>query len=498
MLVAGLGVLAFLTGLTLRAQAPTNVLNPASDLAGKTLVTAEGNRTISGTFTFTVPQLFAAGTIGAPGVVGSADTTTGCQFSVASIGCSLAASQRLLLNASGLTIYGTQIVDNTGMVTTASLGTGSATNATFLRGDRTYQAITAGYPLNGRVTLTSGKAVTDTDVLAATTIYFTPYGGDLWSAYSGTAWTLRSGTEISLPVPASTNTNYDLFLFDNAGTWTLETQVWRQSGLAITGATNASPISIAATGHGLSTGDIAYLSGVQGNTAANGRFVVTVVDANNFTLNGSTGNGAYTTGGYFGARSIDIGTQNGVPVKSGTTTRRYLATFRTTGVSGQTEDSAVKRYVWNYYNRSRRLLTRQDPATSWNYTTATWRQANANAANQVDVVVGLQEPILSFSYTVAAFNTGGAGVNGLDFGLGEDITTQPIGTQAIGMVLNGSGSFPTSASVTFVKTGVPGRHTYTMLESSQANGFQTTWSGTGATTAGTNDANSILIGWIEG
>lgn len=69
------------------------------------------------------------------------------------------------------------------------------------------------------------------------------------------------------------------------------------TGKTISGATNASPISITATGHGYSSGDIVHISGVAGNTAANGLWQITVVDANTFTLNGSTGNASYTSGG---------------------------------------------------------------------------------------------------------------------------------------------------------------------------------------------------------
>lgn len=72
---------------------------------------------------------------------------------------------------------------------------------------------------------------------------------------------------------------------------------------AITGATNASPIQITSTAHGRSTNDVVSISGVLGNTAANGDWTITVVDANNFTLNGSAGNGAYTSGGVFVATS---------------------------------------------------------------------------------------------------------------------------------------------------------------------------------------------------
>jgi hypothetical protein len=65
----------------------------------------------------------------------------------------------------------------------------------------------------------------------------------------------------------------------------------------ITGATNASPIVITITGHGYITGDQVTISGVLGNDAANGEFVVTRIDADTFSLDGSTGDGAYTSGG---------------------------------------------------------------------------------------------------------------------------------------------------------------------------------------------------------
>lgn len=65
----------------------------------------------------------------------------------------------------------------------------------------------------------------------------------------------------------------------------------------ITAASNASPIVITCTGHGLTTGTQVTISGVGGNTAANGTFVVTRVDASTFSLQGSTGNAPYTSGG---------------------------------------------------------------------------------------------------------------------------------------------------------------------------------------------------------
>jgi len=66
---------------------------------------------------------------------------------------------------------------------------------------------------------------------------------------------------------------------------------------SITGATNATPIVITSTNHKLSTGNRVTITGVQGNTAANGTFNVTVLTANTFSLDSSVGNGSYTSGG---------------------------------------------------------------------------------------------------------------------------------------------------------------------------------------------------------
>jgi hypothetical protein len=63
-------------------------------------------------------------------------------------------------------------------------------------------------------------------------------------------------------------------------------------------ASYTAPISIGTTeAHGLATGNVVSISGVLGCTAANGTWTVTVTGSTHFTLNGSSGNGAYTSGG---------------------------------------------------------------------------------------------------------------------------------------------------------------------------------------------------------
>src|SRR3990172_13323102 len=58
-----------------------------------------------------------------------------------------------------------------------------------------------------------------------------------------------------------------------------------------------SPIVVTSTAHGFTNGQEVNVVDVLGNTAANGTWVVANVAANTFELVGSTGNGAYISGG---------------------------------------------------------------------------------------------------------------------------------------------------------------------------------------------------------
>lgn len=65
----------------------------------------------------------------------------------------------------------------------------------------------------------------------------------------------------------------------------------------ITAASNATPIVITSTAHGLATGDVVKIEGVGGNTSANNTWTITVLTANTFSLDGSTGTATYNGGG---------------------------------------------------------------------------------------------------------------------------------------------------------------------------------------------------------
>lgn len=66
------------------------------------------------------------------------------------------------------------------------------------------------------------------------------------------------------------------------------------SGLSVSGATNATPIvATFGAGHGQKNGDRVHISGITGNTGANGEWTLNFTGANTAQLLGSKGNGAY-------------------------------------------------------------------------------------------------------------------------------------------------------------------------------------------------------------
>jgi len=186
------------------------------------------------------------------------------------------------------------------------------------------------------------------------------------------------------------------------------------------------------------------------------------------------------------ARAVGLVLQNGIYVKAGATTRRYLGSFRTTPVNGQTEDSFAKRYCGNYYNRVLRPMKRQDGTNSWNYSTATFRQANGSPLNQLDFVIGVSEDAINANvYGVVASN---AGVP-VSVGIGLDSTTvnsaimlgQAIASTTISDGLNA-----------FYTAFVPaGRHTLVWLELGGGAGTQTWFGDNGSLTLSSGIIGSI-------
>lgn len=174
-------------------------------------------------------------------------------------------------------------------------------------------------------------------------------------------------------------------------------------------------------------------------------------------------------------RATALTTQDGVYVKNGDATRRYLGSIRTTTSSGQTEDSLLKRFVWNEYNRIERPLRRLESTSTWTYSTATFRQANASTANQVAVIVGVAENMIDLQIRALASNSSGISTT-VSVAIGEDSTSSVTTGNILQVYGSGLNTAPVGASAQLIKQPAIGYHFYAWLEYSDANAT-TTWYG---------------------
>ena len=205
---------------------------------------------------------------------------------------------------------------------------------------------------NGRLTLTSGTPVTTSDVTGATTIYYSPYNGNRIALYVNSAWQLDTFSELSKALGTLTSgKNYDVFIYDNSGTATIDS------------------------------------------------FVAWTSDT---------------------ARATAIVQQDGVWVKSGDATRRYLGTFRTTATT-TTEDSVANRLVWNMNNRIGRTIVKSDTDAGYAYTTGSWRSAHADTSHRIGAVFGMAETMIDVTYNCEISST--VSQNTGSIGIGVDSTT---------------------------------------------------------------------------
>ncbi len=271
----------------------------------------------------------------------------------------------------------------------------------------------------GRLTLVSNDPVPAADTSTATNVYFTPLDGNRVTLYDGTRWRLYTFSQLTLAIGTVTAAlPYDVFLYDNAGTLTLE--------------------------------QLAWTSGT--------------------------------------ARATALVRQDGVWCKTGALTRRYLGTFYTISTT-ETADTQAKRFLWNMYNRVLRAMQVEDATTSWTYTIATIRQSNANAANQIAFVRGLDEDAVEAHVRSRASNTT-AGVI-VSAGIGLDSTSLMVGfkdRRAISEVTGNTGVFGGSW------VGLPGigYHFLSWNEISGASGT-TTWYGTSGSVPATTGIYATVM-----
>lgn len=155
------------------------------------------------------------------------------------------------------------------------------------------------------------------------------------------------------------------------------------TGGAITGATNATPIVVTtATPHGLTSNDKVDISGVTGNTAANGtRRAITKTGASTFSINGSVGNGAYVAGGAIVAHRLTL-ENYGVAQQPGSNneTRPIGWTYNNDGLYGAFASVAGKFTITDTTAAAQRLIL---PDAASGDVTAQWGASTGGVSHLI-------------------------------------------------------------------------------------------------------------------
>lgn len=276
----------------------------------------------------------------------------------------------------------------------------------------------------GRLTLTTQTPVINTDVTAATTVYYTPYTGLLAPIYNGTnfvALSIVSELSLGLVAAHAASQIYDLYLFLVSGVVTL----------------GSGPSWAAGSGGSVTAGSCARGTGAGG--AALSRLNGTLTNAVSMTMtygpSGTTISISANRATYVGSMFMDATNGQVSCYVSWGQTRKYG--------------------LWNAYNRVPITVQCGDSTASWAYTTATVREANGSTANTIVIFSGLAEEPYALTY-LDNFQTAAATSCGVSVGIGFNTTTAFAGmrgsySSSIGTQLNISssltGSYPAAPSL---------------------------------------------------
>lgn len=153
-------------------------------------------------------------------------------------------------------------------------------------------------------------------------------------------------------------------------------------------------------------------------------------------------------------RATAIAQQDGVWVKSGTPTRRYLGTIRITGTTGQCEFSfgglaaggtAANLFVYNVQNKVQFTATVRDSTDSWSYTTGSWRSMDNSTNNRVNYIQGIQFDTIEAYVMGLIYGFNATTLCG--YGIGLDSTSTPAGGSFGGVFAQNAGgtAFPAAS-----------------------------------------------------
>lgn len=193
-------------------------------------------------------------------------------------------------------------------------------------------------------------------------------------------------------------------------------------------------------------------------------------------------------------RATALDWDSGFRIKTGDATRRYVGSLYASGAN-TTEDSIAKRYLWNCYHRKARPMRVIEATASWTYAVTTIRQARATATNQLDMMIGVSEDIVSADM-LSSF-TNGNGSQGAQVGIGLDSTTAFSASSLNSGQISSTLGLMHAATASYRAYVGEGRHYLTWLEAVSAAGTATFYgSGPGGNLS--NVTNSGIIGEVWG
>ena len=250
----------------------------------------------------------------------------------------------------------------------------------------------------GRLTLTSGLAITTSDVTAATTLYYTPgdavTGGQGMSnrlaLWDGSCWRRHQIAEFAIPVVATLDAVYDVFAFESrAVPSSTNTGTDIITFGSATGCATGSLVRVTTTGGGL-TAQTDYwwnaassTTGSLHTTLANALAGTSKVDLTASITSLMTGISLEFSAAWASStsRTDALAAKDGIRVKSADNKRVLLGKVRGSATN-QLEDSALKRLACNEHNAvPRRMFTcpgRNDNSATTSYTSTSTTFTLAN------------------------------------------------------------------------------------------------------------------------
>jgi len=267
--------------------------------------------------------------------------------------------------------FTTPITWGTATVTVAQMNEQVRDNMNYLN-NLNPQAFFAG----GRLTPTSANPYGTGDIADVSTVYYTPATGNRIALYDGaSAWDVITFSEGTIDVTSLTASKpYDVFMYNNGGTATLETLVW---------------------------------------------------------TNGTT-------------RATGLSYQDGVLVKTGATTRRFLGGIYV-DAGTVTQDSLTQRFIINYYNSQAKLIyVSEETGHTYNGAYRKWNNSDTN--NKVEFFYPVREIPVSLQLIakikagadgnfsmVRLYLNGAAGGNAIENYNAQYIRTQMINYKSYGL-----------------------------------------------------------------